>query len=234
MQWSRLRTLTWLAGDAGSNLSKIRAPSRNDVTRSDLRLNALEFRCATAWEQFADRRESRLINARRQATTANSIPRRFDVDGTEQGLQPPPSSVFHRLKGEAIRTNPAAVQIFGHLSANHRFLQPGKQRFGLCEGKPDVIRRGRQHRTADAYHLYGLHLAPARLCLQPDRPFHEPLPRSRSMRITPPNSLPTSQECPRFLPLPPSAALDAGVLDGVGQGQPVTHCCLRSIIFRRS
>ena len=68
-------------------------------------------------------------------------------------------------------------------------------------GMPDVVRRGRQHRTGDAYHLYGLLLAPARLRLQPDRPFHEPLPRSRSMRITPPNSLPTSQGCPRFLPL---------------------------------
>jgi outer membrane protein TolC len=32
-----------------------------------------------------------------------------------------------------------------------------------------------------------LHLAPARLCLQPDRPFHEQLPRSRSMRVTSPN-----------------------------------------------
>jgi hypothetical protein len=31
MEWSRLRTLTWPAGDAGCNICKIRAPSRNDV-----------------------------------------------------------------------------------------------------------------------------------------------------------------------------------------------------------
>ena len=110
--------------------------------------------------------------------------------------------------------------MFGHLSANHRFLQPGKQRFGLCEGKPDVVRRGRQHRTGDAYHLHRLHLAPARLRLQPDRPFHEPLPRSRSMRVTSPQThCPASPGCLRFLPLSNATAFASRTLrEEVRQG----------------
>ena len=128
----------------------------------------------------------------------------------KKSLKPQLSPGFQRLEGEAIRTN-SEVQIFGHLSANHRHLQPGKQRFRLGEGKPDVVRRGRQHRTGDAYQLLRLHLTLARPCLQPHRPFHERLLGSRPMRVTPPNSLPASQGCPRFLPLYTSTMVHGNV-----------------------
>jgi hypothetical protein len=166
MEWSRLRTLTWPAGAAGCNICKIRAPSRNDVrapTSACMRSssgvqrpgsNSLTGEKVASSTQGGRRQRQILYRGASTSTVPNRVCSRrcrrsftgCEVRQSGQTLRQ------HRYSATCPRT--------------HRLLQFGKQRFRLCEGQLEVVRRGSQHRTADAYQLHRLHLTPARLGLE--------------------------------------------------------------------
>jgi hypothetical protein len=160
-----------------------------------LPLYALKFGCAAAWEQFTDQRES--AHQRKEAGDngrsyiAAPRHRRYRTGSA--------AAAVTGLSSNGRRGNPDKP--CGSVDTRPPVLEPSPPATGQVaisppRGKPDVVRRGRQQRTDDAYQLHRLHLALARLCLQPDRPFDERFPRSRSMRVTPPDSLPACQGCP--------------------------------------
>jgi hypothetical protein len=149
MEWSRLRTLICPAGDAGSNISRI----RERCGRCHLCLYALEFGCATAW--------------------SNSLTGKKASSSAQRGRRQ--RQILYRGASTSTGTKTG--------SAVARCRRSFIGCFRLCQGarrRPPWPR----NRTGDAYQLHRLHLAPARRCLQPNCPFHERLPRSRSMRVT--------------------------------------------------
>jgi hypothetical protein len=136
---SAVRALIARSEKAGSNISKIWAPSRNHVRAAPLP----GMRSSSG----VQRPGSNSLTGEKVASSTQGGRRQRQIlyrgTPTKHCLQPPLSPLFHRLEGEPIRANAAAVQIFGHPPANHRLLHPGKPRFRLSEGRPAVVRRCR-------------------------------------------------------------------------------------------
>ncbi len=80
----------------------------------------------------------------------------------------------------ACRADPVVGGVPRHLTAQHARLQPGQERFGLGERKPDLRERVDDRRPAERDQLRRFHLALVRPRLQPHRPPHHARPRSQA------------------------------------------------------
>ena len=194
-EWSRLRTLTWPAGDAGSNICKIRAPSRNDV-------RAPTSACMRS-SSGVQRTGSNSLTGEKVASSTQGGMRQRQILYRGASTSTVPNRVCSRrsFTGWKVRQS-------GQTLRQCRYSATCPRTIASCNLVSSAFASARESPTSSAVAAKTgramlttstVSTSPQPVFgLQPDRPFHEQLPRSRSMGVTPPNSLPTSQGCPRL------------------------------------
>ena len=167
----RIRTLVVRRRDKQQSVKKARTfPERG--ARAQLGLHPLQLRRAAGRHQRADQRHCHLRRWVRQTATTHLEPRRLDLDGAEQRLQPARAPVLERLQHPADRTSPVVGRIRRHLAAQHARLQLGQQRPGLSKHEADLRERADHPRSAERHQFRRLHLASTCRRLQLRRPLH--------------------------------------------------------------